>query len=72
VLSVFLNPKPSLGDLKFFAYVGSRAAKEQWPEIQEAMRQAATEPSTVEQAIAESGPLFSGATGPKIVPPREH
>ena len=68
LLSIFLNPVPSLGDLKFFAYVGSQAARDQWPEIQEAMRQAAAERSVADKAIAESDSLYHGEIDPKIGP----
>ncbi len=62
-LGLFLNPMPRLGDLKFFAYVGARTARELWPEIQAAMRQSGADATIVEQAIAESAALFVGNPG---------
>ena len=47
--NLFLNPEPSLEDLKFFAFIGSIAAKAKWPEIQEAIRQAAADRAIAEQ-----------------------
>lgn len=69
-LSVFLNPNPTLGQLKAFAFIGSIVAKEKWPEIQEAMRQAATDDRVAELAIEESGKLFSRDTKVNIVTPK--
>jgi hypothetical protein len=68
--SLFLNPEPILGDLKFFAFIGSIAAKSKWPEIQEAIRQAAPDRAVAEQAIAESAKLFSSDTKVNIVEPK--
>jgi hypothetical protein len=61
-LSVFLNPNPTLEQLKAFAFIGSIVAKEKWPEIQEAMRQAATDERIAGAAITESDKLFSRDT----------
>jgi hypothetical protein len=68
--SLFLNPDPGLEDLKYFAFIGSIAAKAKWPEIQNAMRQAATDRSIPEQAIVESAKLFSGDSKVTIVEPK--
>jgi hypothetical protein len=62
-LGLFLNPVPRLGDLKFFAYVGARTARELWPEIQAALRQSGADATVVEQAIAESASLYTGNPG---------
>jgi len=69
-LSVFLNPEPSLEQLKQFAFVGGIAAREQWPEIKEAIRQAATDSRTAELAIQQADDLFAGSTSVNVVQPR--
>jgi hypothetical protein len=69
-LSVFLNPQPSLDQLKSFAFVGSIAAKEKWPEIQRAMRQAATDDRIAELAIVESEGIFSRDAKVNVVVPK--
>jgi hypothetical protein len=69
-LSVFLNPQPSLGQLKSFAFVGSIAANEKWPEIQRAMRQAVTDDRIAELAIVESEGIFSRDAKVNVVVPK--
>jgi hypothetical protein len=59
LLSLFLNPDPVLGQLKSFAFIGSIAAKSEWPQIQEAMRQACSDDKVVSLAIEESDPLYT-------------
>lgn len=61
ILGLYLNPKPELGALKAFAFIGSIAAKSEWPEIQEAMRQACADDKVVSLAIEESDPLYTSA-----------
>jgi hypothetical protein len=68
-LSVFLNPEPSLDQLKAFAFVGSIAAKARWSEIQKAIRQAAGDDKVAELAIVESDKLFSRDSNVSIVTP---
>lgn len=70
--SIFLNPEPSLDDLKFFAFVGATAAKNQWPEIQKAIRQAAMDDRVAEQVIKESRESYSSAAASTIVPPKNN
>ena len=67
--SVFLNPEPSLDQLKAFAFVGSIAAKARWSEIQKAIRQAAGDDKVAELAIVESDKLFSRDSNVSIVTP---
>lgn len=59
LLSIFLNPQPNLEDLKYFAFVGRASGRAQWPEIQAAIRDAAPDSATAEQAIRASVPLFN-------------
>ena len=70
--SLFLNPEPSLEELKFFAFIGSITAKEKWPEIRVAIRQATTDVKMAEQAIVESGYLYSKYTKLNVVVPKAH
>jgi len=69
--SIFLNPDPTLEDLKFFAFIGSIAAKDSWPQIQDAIRQATTDDRMAGKAILESEKLFSNDTSISIVQPKK-
>jgi hypothetical protein len=71
IQSIFLNPKPNLDDLKFFAFIGSVAAKDEWPEIQEAIRQAAPNGTIAELAIVESGRAYGADAKVNLVPRKD-
>jgi hypothetical protein len=68
---LFLTPDPNLDDLKSFAFIGSVAAKSQWGEIQEAMKQAITDDRVAELAIVETERLFSAETKLVETPPKK-
>jgi len=70
-LSLFLNPEPTVEQLEAFAFVGSVVGKEQWPEIQEAMRQGATDDKFAELAVVDSARLFSSDTKVKVTLPKK-
>ena len=60
--SIYLNPKPSLADLEYFAFIGCAVAKDQWPAIQDAIRAAAPDAATAERAIADMQKIYSAKT----------
>lgn len=68
--SIFLNPAPNVSDLVFFAFIGSIAAREKWPEIQEAMRQAAQDDKVAELAIVEAAKFYGTNAKVTEVPPK--
>jgi hypothetical protein len=69
-LSLFLDPDPQLNQLKAFAFIGAIAEKSEWPEIQEAMRQACRDGRTADLAIGQSEDLYSGGAKMNVVTPR--
>ena len=70
ILSIFLNPEPSVEDLRFLAFIGSVTAISPWTEIQEVIRQASPNSKIAEQAIADSAKLFNGSTKKTFIPPK--
>jgi hypothetical protein len=70
-LSLFLNPDPSVENLKSFAFVGSIAAHDKWIEIEVAIREASKDDSAAERAILESEPMFTGGMKVNVVLPRK-
>ena len=70
-LGLFLNPQPTVGDLRYFAFVGGIADKNDWPEIRQAIRDAAPVPLVADQAIGEIARLFGPKVNLFIVPPKK-
>lgn len=67
-LSLFLNPSPELPDLKFFAFVGSIADRQEWPAIMVAIRESVKDENLAERAIRESEILFSANSKVNMLP----
>lgn len=69
-LGLFLNPRPNVDDLQYFAFVGSIADRGQWPEIQQAIKDAAPVTLIADQAIAKVRGLYGPSVKALVVPPK--
>jgi hypothetical protein len=67
-LGLFLNPGPNLHDLKFYTFVGSITAKQEWTKIMVAVRESVKDDGLAETAIRESEVLFSANTKVSTLP----
>jgi hypothetical protein len=70
IMSIYLNPAPTLEDFKFFGFVGGVAAKKDWPEIQVAIRQAAPDKSAADEAIKDCARFYTATVEIRTVPPK--
>jgi hypothetical protein len=57
---IFMRPDPSDNDLEFVAFIGSQAAKDQWPTIQVMLKEVAIDNGQAERVIKKATPLFTG------------
>jgi hypothetical protein len=65
---IFMRPHPSDNDLKFVAFVGAVAAKDQWPSIQIMIKEVAGSSEQAERIIAAVAPLY-GAKAKMVFTP---
>lgn len=65
---VFMRPDPSDNDLEFVAFIGSQAAKEDWPKIQVMLKEIAIDNGQADRVIKKATPLFTGNTKSTFTP----
>jgi hypothetical protein len=67
-VGLYLNPSPSRRDLDFVAFVGLIAAKSQWTEIQQMLREAASSSADADAVIQEWAAKYTCQTQTSIRP----
>lgn len=70
-IGLYLTPEPSSNDLEFMCFVGGFAAKNQWSDIQSAIRELAPSLEIANQVINKQAILFSEKASPSFTPPKK-
>jgi len=65
---IFMRPDPSDNDLEFVAFIGSQAAKDQWPIIQVMLKEVALDNDQAERVIKKATQLYTGNTKSTFTP----
>jgi hypothetical protein len=67
-MATFLRPDQADSDLEFLCFIGSIAAKDQWPAIKLMLREVAHDPAQVERVVARVEVLFTDKAKPIFTP----
>ncbi len=66
--AIFMRSTPTDNDLEFLAFIGSAAAKEQWPAIQLMLKEVATNHSQADRVIQKAAILFTDKAKSRFTP----
>lgn len=66
--AIFMRSEPTDNDLEFVAFIGSQAAKEQWPTIQVMLKEVAVDQNQAERVIQKAGILFTDKAKSRFIP----